>query len=151
MNDIIIRNARPEEIGLIHAMGSDSFQVPDAFDWGWTPEILALHLDDSFGLLHVAELDGAIVGFHCGVWNYPESNPHQCRMYWLYMKPDLRGKGLARRLIQRSLDEAAIRGKTSVCIGVWASDTTARTLVESFGLTVKESLMFMTKPIKPVG
>lgn len=72
MSEIIIRDARPDEIPLIHTMGYDSFQVPEAYDWGWTPEILELHLDDSFGLLHVAELDGTIAGFHCGVWNYPE-------------------------------------------------------------------------------
>jgi ribosomal protein S18 acetylase RimI-like enzyme len=149
VSEIIIRDARPDEIPLIHAMGCDSFQVPEAYDWGWTPEILELHLDDSFGLLHVAELDGAIAGFHCGVWNYPESNVLQCRMYWLYVKPEMRGRGLARRLIQRSLDEAAIRGKTSICIGVWSSDTAARTLVESFGLTAQESLIFMTRSIEP--
>lgn len=149
MTDIIIRDARPNEINLIHAMGCDSFQVAAGYDWGWTPEILALHIDESFGLLHVAELDGAIVGFHCGVWNYPESNPSQCRMYWLYVRPDLRGKGLARRLIAHSIDEAAKRGKTSICIGVWQSDTAARMLVESFGLEARESLSFMTRPIEP--
>ena len=55
----------------------------------------------------------------------PGNNVLQCRMYWLYVNPEMRGRGLARLLIQRSLDEATIRGKTSIRIGVWSSDTAA--------------------------
>jgi GNAT superfamily N-acetyltransferase len=134
-SDIVVRDARPDELEGIYLLGLDRFQVREGWDWGWYLPFLALCLEMSFGFVHVAVRQEQLVGFHVGVWNYPESNTEQCRWYWLYIIPDARRMGVGTLLMEAALVQARNLGKKSICIGVWDDNDASRSTVESFGLT----------------
>ena len=147
---MIIRSAIEVELGHICELGMSSFQDPNRFDWGWTEEYLSYLLSSSTGFIHVAQNgnEKQIIGFHCGVWDYPESRIDQCRFYWLYVAPPFRGRGVGGVLIQHSLKEAKLKGKTSVVVGIWGSDKVTTKIYSAFGFEPVESLVLRRLSIK---
>ncbi|MBM9466330.1 GNAT family N-acetyltransferase [Nakamurella leprariae] len=51
----------------------------------------------------------------------------------LYVRPDLRGQGLGRRLLTAAMDHAVDRGATSMDLSTTSADTAAVALYESMG------------------
>lgn len=128
-----IRLAGTSDLDTVYWMGKPVFQSSTKYDWGWSRKFLHSLLGPSFGFIQVAILRGSIVGFHCGVWRYPDSSKTQCRMVWLYVLPSFRRRGVATKLLRASLKLALNRRKRSVCIGVWSTDVAARDLITDAG------------------
>lgn len=57
----------------------------------------------------VESIDGGIVG-SCGVWPDPE-DPDRCELRKMYLRPDLRGRGLGKRLLATAIDHARQAGR----------------------------------------
>jgi GNAT superfamily N-acetyltransferase len=69
-------------------------------------------------------------------WDQP--NPLAARIANVYVEADFRKQGLARKLVQRCLEEANTRGITHLNL---SSTDMARSLYESFGFTAANNQM----------
>jgi ribosomal protein S18 acetylase RimI-like enzyme len=56
----------------------------------------------------------------------------------LYVVPDLRGRGIGRRLLEETIEFARAAGATGIDLNTGETDTAARNLYESMGFTNKE-------------
>ncbi len=56
----------------------------------------------------------------------------------LYVVPDLRGRGIGRRLLEETLEFARAAGATGIDLNTGETDTAARALYESMGFTNRE-------------
>jgi ribosomal protein S18 acetylase RimI-like enzyme len=79
--------------------------------------------------------DGLVVlRFRPALW----STGLECYLAELYVKPDRRGEGLGRALLEAALDLARERGADYMDLGTSDDDTAARALYESAGFTNRE-------------
>jgi ribosomal protein S18 acetylase RimI-like enzyme len=73
----------------------------------------------------------AVLRFRPAIW----SSGLECYLAELYVRPETRGRGLGRALMEAALREARERGADSMEIGVDEPDVVARSLYESLGFT----------------
>ncbi len=73
----------------------------------------------------------AVLRFRAAIW----STGAECYLAELYVRPDRRGQGLGRALMEAALSEARSRGADTMDIGVDEPDVAARHLYESLGFT----------------
>jgi ribosomal protein S18 acetylase RimI-like enzyme len=59
----------------------------------------------------------------------------ECYLAELYVKPDLRGRGLGRAILEKAIDVARERGADYMELGTEEEDRAARALYESMGFT----------------
>jgi ribosomal protein S18 acetylase RimI-like enzyme len=91
---------------------------------------------DTAVLLGGAGPDGlALLRFRPSLW----SEALECYLAELYVKPELRGHGLGRQLLQAAIDFARAKGADYMDLGTSEDDVAARRLYESFGFTNHES------------
>lgn len=130
-----IREFQPEDIETlndIHRLGRvdelanlpDKIVVPPFME---NPKFRQL-FDQSRILVH--EQDGVIQGFAGHVNNY---------IVWLYVHPDARGCGVARRLVTKMLDDLQ---EQVVYLSLLSTNTAARTCYERLGFSVHETFDF---------
>lgn len=107
-----------------------------------TPEKLSdrfkklLQGDDTAVLLGGTGPDGlAVLRFRPSIW----SEALECYLAELYVKPDLRGQGLGRALMNSAINLARDKGADYMDLGTSEDDVTARKLYESLGFTNHES------------
>jgi putative acetyltransferase len=82
----------------------------------------------------VAEINGKIVG-GSGVYPTPGLPDGSCELVKLYLLPQARGKGIARRLIQQCFNQAIVFGYTSMYLETMPELKTAVGLYEKLGFT----------------
>jgi ribosomal protein S18 acetylase RimI-like enzyme len=73
----------------------------------------------------------AVLRFRLAIW----SSGLECYLAELYVKPDRRGRGLGRALMQAVLISARERGADSIDLGTDETDVAARHLYQSFGFS----------------
>lgn len=84
----------------------------------------------------VAELDGKIVGALLTVKQAPwDQTPDGPFIIELFVDSDVRGRGIARRLMERGLDSMASQGARSVGLRVLADSPRAQSFYRSVGFT----------------
>lgn len=84
----------------------------------------------------IAELDGKIVGALLTVRHAPwDQTPGGPFIIELFVDSGLRGRGIARRLMERGLDTMRSQGATSAGLEVLADNTRAQNLYRSIGFT----------------
>ena len=84
----------------------------------------------------VAELDGKIVGVLLTVKQVPwDQTPDGPFIIELFVDSDVRGRGIARRLMERGLDSMASQSAKSVGLRVLADNTRAQSFYRSVGFT----------------
>jgi ribosomal protein S18 acetylase RimI-like enzyme len=72
--------------------------------------------------------------FRPGLW----SDGLETYLQELYVVPDLRGRGIGRALLQRTIDLAREKGADGIDLNTGETDTAARGLYESMGFTNRE-------------
>lgn len=128
-----IRHARLEDAEPLSRLAESTFR--DAFADVNTPDDMALHCERSYGAaIQAAEIadpgrvtllreDGQrLVGFAQLRWGrapgcVAASAPGELQR--LYVLPEVQGRGVARDLMQASLDELVARGSDVAWLGVW--------------------------------
>ena len=76
----------------------------------------------------------AVLRFRAAIW----SSGLECYLAELYVRPEARGHGLGRALMEAAILEARGRGADTMEIGVDEPDLVARRLYESLGFTNRE-------------
>jgi phosphinothricin acetyltransferase len=113
-------------------VGDDAFPpwVENVREETWAAMDVALRE----GATAIAEEDGAVVGFACGVVRGPRLG----EVTELYVRPAARRRGLGKRLLRAVVDRLRDRGAEFVSVGVGPANTPARTLYERAGFRVEE-------------
>jgi GNAT superfamily N-acetyltransferase len=73
----------------------------------------------------------AVLRFRPALW----SNALECYVEELYVRADLRGRGMGRALMEAVIAAALERGADRIDVGTGADDTVARALYESLGFS----------------
>ncbi len=76
----------------------------------------------------------SLLRFSSSVW----TGKTEAHLQELYVVPDLRGQGIGRQLLERTIEFARAAGATGIDLNTGETDTTARALYESMGFTNKE-------------
>lgn len=88
-------------------------------------------------LTFFAEMDGALVGMAGAGWSTKAKLRHVADVYGVYVSPELRGQGIARRLIDRLLDELQSMGQIEkVSLMVNTEALAAIRLYEKLGFAI---------------
>jgi ribosomal protein S18 acetylase RimI-like enzyme len=76
----------------------------------------------------------SLLRFRPSVWTgEPEAHLQE-----LYVMPELRGRGIGRRLLEETIEFARAAGATNIDLNTGETDTAARALYESTGFTNRE-------------
>jgi ribosomal protein S18 acetylase RimI-like enzyme len=128
--------------GMLHAFNSEY----DDYTPG--PEAMAkrigelLESGDALVLLGGDGPDGlALLRFRPSLW----SESLDCYLEELYVRPDLRGRGLGQALMEAAIETARAEGAGYMDLGTAETDTAARALYEKMGFSRTEG-----KPDGPV-
>jgi ribosomal protein S18 acetylase RimI-like enzyme len=91
---------------------------------------------DTVVLLGGSGPDGlAVLRFRASIW----SDGLECYLAELYVKPQLRGRGLGRAIMERAMEVARARGADYMDLGTSEDDVAARALYESLGFINREN------------
>lgn len=77
----------------------------------------------------------AVLRFRSAIW----SDGLECYLAELYVRPDRRGHGLGRALMEKSMEVARARGADYMDLGTSEEDKAARALYESLGFINREN------------
>ena len=91
----------------------------------WRAEIVLLSAD-GLGL--------AVLRFRPGIW----TNALECYLAELYVRPQRRGQGLGRALMEAAIEFARGKGADHMDLGTGEQDVVARALYESLGFSNRE-------------
>ena len=84
-----------------------------------------------------AEVDGALVGMAGAGWSGKAKLRHVAEVYGVYVAPEIRGRGIARRLMDRLLDELRSMGQIEkVSLGVTSDNAAAVRIYEKLGFEI---------------
>jgi ribosomal protein S18 acetylase RimI-like enzyme len=91
---------------------------------------------DTAVVLGGAGPDGlAVLRFRASIW----SDGLECYLAELYVKPELRGRGLGRAMMEKAMETARTRGADWMDLGTSEDDVAARSLYESLGFINREN------------
>ena len=94
-----------------------------------------LELGDTVVLLAGGGPDGlAVLRFRLSIW----SSNLECYLAELYVKPERRGRGLGRALMEAAIDTAQQQGASYMDLGTSEADVVARRLYERLGFSNRE-------------
>jgi len=125
-NGTHIRRARITDIDAICEIERASFLEP------WDAETFVTTLDWYHDFFFVAESGGRFAGFLAGAVDAADGGPygHICN---LAVVPDLRGRGIATKLVHRVERQFAIEGAAGVVLEVRPSNTPAQRFYRRLG------------------
>ena len=129
-----------EQIDAVIAIESASFTNP------WTREMYLAELEnrDVSACLLARDEAGAILGF-CSFWRVVD----ELHINNLAVLPDARRRGIATRLLERTLERGRDLGVRRATLEVRRSNQAARLLYERFGFTVAGvRRAYYTKPVE---
>lgn len=157
MTEIQIRNLRPDDVPILKQIMVEAFEgvsidqgielafgLVNGHDWKWRK---ARHLDDDIKKdpegIFVAELDAQVIGFvsswmdrEAGIGNIPN----------ISIRPEFRGHGLGRRLLEKVLDRFRGAGLTHAKIETLAQNAIGNHLYPSVGFQeVARQMHFVAK------
>lgn len=149
------RDATPADAVALKDLFAESFI--DAFGHLYRPADLAEFLDgnsdekwhanlsDSQVAIQVAETDGRLVGF---VELAPKKLPYETpapalELRRLYLRNEAHGTGVAQRLMEWALEEAARRGAKELVLSVYVDNHRARRFYERYGFEAVGKYDFM--------
>jgi GNAT superfamily N-acetyltransferase len=101
--DIVIQQARPDEIETLIPMLLQAEESEGALRWGMK------HLVDA---VYRADADGVLVGAATMQWR-----GEPCEIMELAVATERHGQGIGREIVAWLIDEARRRGKTAVLVG----------------------------------
>lgn len=122
MNDIIIRNAVPEDLDTIFAIEQVCFTVP------WSMESFRSAFAADMVHIFAAERQGTVIGFGC-----VSALPPDSEILNIAVLPEARGLGIGSLLLAAMLDCAVTLGADTAYLEVRESNTPARGLYGKYG------------------
>lgn len=125
-SEISIGLARVAEAAVIARMSRDLIEV--GLEWAWTAARVTSRIRARDSNVVVARLSGRIAGF--GIMRYGDENAH---LDLLGVAPDLRGRGLGRRLVDWLEQPARIGGIAAILLEVRLENGDARAFYERLG------------------
>ncbi|HYI81027.1 MAG TPA: GNAT family N-acetyltransferase [Thermoleophilaceae bacterium] len=134
-----VRSATPDDAGAIARLLYDfntEFEEPAPDPLALAERMRELMASDNFAVLLAGDgPDGlAVLRFRPSIW----STALECYLAELYVVPALRGQGLGRALMERSIAFARDHGADYMDLGTGETDTAARALYESLGFSNRE-------------
>jgi [ribosomal protein S18]-alanine N-acetyltransferase len=141
VNVIVERLLTAADLDAVLAIEEASFNNPTTREWYQNelqrPEVCYVFL--------VREAPGAAVAGFCAFWKVID----QIHINNLAIHPDFRGRGLARTLLTRVLEEAAAIGARDATLEVRRSNAAARALYERAGFAIAGvRTSYYTNPIE---
>lgn len=121
-----IRLARPAEAPVIAALSRDLIEA--GLSWSWRPQRVLRDIRDPATNVLVAEADGRIAGFAV-MWFGVE----EARLNLLAVRPEIRRRGLGRRLVQWLEKAAVVAGISVVYLEVRARNLPAQRFYQGLG------------------
>ena len=112
---------------------------------GFTPGGWAAEFSDPEMSFQVGEVDGAVLGFaKLGPNKLPHVEPEDLlELKQLYLLKSAHGTGMARALMDWTLDEARRRGATRLALSVWSENWRAQAFYRRFGFVDRGPVTFM--------
>ena len=117
VKDIYIRPCRSDECGIILELWQDAGSTPSISD---SVDALKQMLQESKGLILVAELEGRIIGTVMGGWDGWRGS-----IYRLAVLPEYRIRVIGRRLVREAEKRLVDRGVSKISVLVEKSENTA--------------------------
>jgi ribosomal protein S18 acetylase RimI-like enzyme len=154
----VIRRATTDDAADIARVGRASFletfahscsekDMQDFLDETYTAEALTKEILNINRCYFVATIGGALVGFSslCLDSNEPavEAYPNRVEFQRLYVDSNQHGKGIAKILMETTLDLARGLGKEHIWLGVWEENRKAMRFYEKMGYKVVGEHIFM--------
>jgi ribosomal protein S18 acetylase RimI-like enzyme len=133
-----IRRAAQSDAGPLADLAARTFRV--TFEASTSPEDMDAHLAGSYGpALQLAEIAspeittlladcGVLAAFaqlRCGPSPSCVTAARPVEVWRFYVDQPWHGRGIAQRLMQAAIDEAALMGATAVWLGVWENNARA--------------------------
>jgi ribosomal protein S18 acetylase RimI-like enzyme len=149
-NNMILRDAAPTDALALSALKLHCFRATflDEFKIPYPPADLALFEAETYGVETVAselaasdhrtwviEGNGQLVAYaHVGPCKLPHplAGPDDGELYQLYLRPDVQGAGLGKRLLDHALAYLATIG-TADWLGVWSGNIKAQRFYAASG------------------
>lgn len=116
---------------------ASSYEDELAFtDEVWVARLTSAYERDG-NLTFYAEFEGELVGMAGAGWSRKAKLRHVAEIYSVYVAPELRGRGIARGLMRRLLDELRSMGQIEkVSLGVTSDNAAAVRLYEKLGFAI---------------
>ena len=122
MSDVAIRPVRPEDLPRIMEIERASYTAP------WPEASFRGLLRRPDASIHIAELDGRIVGY-AACWAVYD----QGELGNIAVAPEYRGRGIAKRLMDAVIEDMRERGVRELFLEVRVTNEVARHLYERYG------------------
>jgi ribosomal protein S18 acetylase RimI-like enzyme len=153
--NVTYRDAMPDDAPALAELFAQSFV--DTFGHLYRPDDLAQflaanteaawrgELDDAEVAMRVAERDGELIGFaDVGPKKLPfDAREPVVELRRLYLRKDAHGSGVAHRLMDWVLEEAARRGARELLLSVYVDNHRARRFYERYGFETVGRYDFM--------
>jgi GNAT superfamily N-acetyltransferase len=136
--DSTVRSAEAEDaetIGrLLHDFNTE-FEEPTPSPEALADRVRALLSTDEFVVLLSGDAQGlAVLRFRPGIW----TQALECYLAELYVRPERRGQGRGRALMEAAIDFARLKGADHMDLGTGEHDVAARALYQSLGFSNRE-------------
>jgi len=122
VSDVAIRPMRPEDLPRIMEIERASYTAP------WPEASFRGLLGRADASVHVAEIDGRIVGY-AACWAVLE----QGELGNIAVAPEHRGRGISKTLMDAVIDDMRARGVRELFLEVRVTNDVARNLYERYG------------------
>jgi ribosomal-protein-alanine N-acetyltransferase len=119
---VVVRHATGSDVKAVAAIERSAFADP------WPEEAFEAQLERRVAWFAVAEVDREVAGYLVAFMVADEAEIAN-----IAVREDLRGRGIGAALLDASLNEARVRGVSSVFLEVRESNATARRLYASRG------------------
>jgi GNAT superfamily N-acetyltransferase len=133
-----VRSAEIEDAEVIGRLLHDfntEFDEPTPSAGALAQRIRELLSTEEFSVLLSADgLGLAVLRFRPGIW----TNALECYLAELYVRPQRRGQGLGRALMEAAIEFARRKGADYMELGTGEQDVVARALYESLGFSNRE-------------
>ncbi len=131
-----LRDLRLEALRLCPTAFSADLAISEARPIDWWRDLAEKNAGEGEQAIFVSAEGDRLVGM-AGVWGTAEpKQAHRANIWGVYVRPDARGRGLGRRLVDAAVDWAAGKGKLIVELAVVVGNGAARRCYERAGFGV---------------
>ncbi len=141
---IVVRKAGPDDVEDLLVMIEKFYRFNEEFDPAWSvkeetrdvaKEMASKYIEDPRSVVLVAQVDGKIIGFvRAEIRENPIlENGRLGIIVELYVHPQYRRRGVAKRLVEEASKELALRGVSVVGAEFPAANSVARAFYENLG------------------
>ena len=149
MSEIVMREAAISDIADLRQLEQELIEFERTFDrFLHKTDVIYYDLDDlisnSKSIMYVAEVGSEIVA--CGYAQLRESksfitSEQHCYLGFIYVKPDFRGQGLSRRIVEALSEWAMGQGVSHFLLDVYSDNSGAIRAYEKFGFKPRSTSM----------